>query len=127
MRRLKIVAGLVALAMCVWPRAAFGQTSANGSIRGYVRDATGAVLPDTTITAAGPGAPTSFTVVSDKEGYYRLLELPPGEYVIHHHAALGHFRRKDQQIPVETHPADLIAADPGRIQSALHVVHDHVT
>src|SRR6185503_1510014 len=26
----------------------------------------------------GPAAP--FTVISDKEGYYRLLELPPGEY-----------------------------------------------
>src|SRR4029078_4811619 len=36
-------------------------------------------LPDTTITAAGPAAPTSFTAVSDKEGYYRLLDLPPGE------------------------------------------------
>src|SRR5262245_30838985 len=41
---------------------AFGQTSANGSIRGYVRDATGGVLPDTTITVAGPAAPAPFTV-----------------------------------------------------------------
>ena len=62
------------------PIAAFGQTSANGSIRGYVRDSTGAVLPDTTITAVSAAAPTPFTVTSDKEGYYRLLELPPGEY-----------------------------------------------
>jgi len=81
LRRLRIVL-LLALTGCGSTLAVFGQTSANGSIRGYVRDATGAVLPDTTITAAGPAAPTSFTAVSDKEGYYRLLDLPPGEYEV---------------------------------------------
>src|SRR5262245_66416070 len=80
MRRLKTVITMLALIVCNSAVPAFAQTSANGSIRGYVRDATGAVLPDTTITAAGPAAPTPFTVVSDKEGYYRLLELPPGMY-----------------------------------------------
>jgi Carboxypeptidase regulatory-like domain/TonB dependent receptor-like, beta-barrel len=78
-RRLRTFA-LLALAASVSPLPAFGQTSANGSIRGYVRDATGAVVPDTAIAATGPGSPTPVTVVSDKEGYYRLLELPPGEY-----------------------------------------------
>ena len=66
------------LGVCICARATVAQTSANGSIRGYVRDATGAVLPETTVTAAGPAAP--FAVVSDKEGYYRILDLPPGEY-----------------------------------------------
>src|SRR5688572_1930852 len=80
MGRLRTVAVVAALAACVSSLPALGQTSANGSIRGYVRDATGAVLPDTTITAAGPAAPTPFTVASDNQGYYRLLELPPGEY-----------------------------------------------
>jgi hypothetical protein len=59
---------------------AAGQTSANGAIRGHVRDPTGAVLPETAITVSSSTAPTPFTVVSDGEGYYRLLELPPGEY-----------------------------------------------
>ena len=80
MRRLRTVAAFLALTVCASTLPAFGQTSANGSIRGYVRDATGAVLPDTTITAAGPAAPTPITIVSDKGGYYRLLDLPPGEY-----------------------------------------------
>ena len=66
------------LAVCVCSRPILGQTSANGSIRAYVRDATGALLPETPVTAVGPAAP--FTAISDKEGYYRLLELPPGEY-----------------------------------------------
>src|SRR5262245_9443898 len=76
---------LVTLAACalfigVSPPAAFSQTSANGSIRGYVRDPTGAVLTGTIVTAASPAVPTPFTAASDNEGYYRLLDLPPGEY-----------------------------------------------
>src|SRR5258705_3867770 len=59
---------------------AVGQTSANGAIRGYVRDPTGAVLPGTAITVISSTAPTPSAVVSDEGGYYRLLELPPGEY-----------------------------------------------
>ena len=61
-------------------RPGFGQTAANGSIRGYVRDSTGAVLPDTRITASNPTLSISVTVVTDNEGHYRILELPPGEY-----------------------------------------------
>ena len=80
MRRLRTVAFVLMLAASAATPPAFGQTSANGSIRGSVRDATGAVLPDTTITASGLATPTPFTVVSDKEGYYRLLDVPPDEY-----------------------------------------------
>src|SRR6185295_6928446 len=69
---------ILLMMLCVRP--GFGQTSANGSIRGYVRDSTGAVLPDTRITANNPALSTSATVVSDNGGYYRILELPPGEY-----------------------------------------------
>ena len=59
---------------------ALAQTSASGAIRGHVKDSTGAVLRDTTITAVSATAPAPLSVVSDSEGYYRLLELPPGEY-----------------------------------------------
>src|SRR5262252_5999808 len=59
---------------------ASSQTSANGSIRGYVRDSTAAVLQGTTVTARSSTVPTAFTAISDAEGYYRLLELPPAEY-----------------------------------------------
>jgi carboxypeptidase family protein len=72
--------GVLALSVCACASPAIAQTSANGAIRGYVRDPTGAVLPETAIRAVSSTAPTSFTVVSDREGYYRLLELPPGEY-----------------------------------------------
>ena len=57
-----------------------GQTSANGSIRGFVWDPQHAVVPNATITAASPTLPVAIVVASDGDGYYRLLELPPGEY-----------------------------------------------
>ena len=69
---------VVAIGLSALP--AVAQTSANGAIRGHVRDATGAVLVDTTITAVSATAPAPLSAVSDSEGYYRLLELPPGEY-----------------------------------------------
>lgn len=58
------------------------QTSANGSIRGYVRDAQDAVLPGVTITASSPTVAGVRTTVSDGHGFYRLIEVPPGEYTI---------------------------------------------
>ena len=46
------------------------------------RDATGAVLPGVTVTATSPTVPGAFLATSDGEGYYRLLELPPGAYAL---------------------------------------------
>jgi hypothetical protein len=77
-RRLFLVVPIIGL-FC---QSALGQTSANGSVRGFVRDPQSAVLPETTITVASPAAPVPVAVISDGEGYYRLLELPPGEYEI---------------------------------------------
>ena len=62
------------------PPPVLGQTSANGSIRGFVRDPQQALMPDVTITVASPSTPVPVATTSDDAGYYRLLELPPGEY-----------------------------------------------
>ena len=52
----------------------------DGSLRGYVRDESGAVLPGVTVTAASDVLISPITVVSDATGYYRVPYLPPGEY-----------------------------------------------
>src|ERR1700716_1997389 len=54
----------------------------DGSIRGYVRDEQGGALPGVATTATSPAAATPYTAVADQEGYYRLLNLPPGDYTI---------------------------------------------
>src|SRR5277367_207890 len=51
-----------------------------GSIRGYVRDKSGAVLPNATITAVQGSTGYTRTATSDGSGQYTLLALPPGTY-----------------------------------------------
>ncbi len=51
-----------------------------GSILGYVRDPSGAVLPNATVTAIQTATGYSRTVVSDASGQYSMLALPPGRY-----------------------------------------------
>jgi hypothetical protein len=58
------------------------QTATGGSVRGHVKDEQEAVLQDASLPVTSPDAPASFEVTSDETGYYRLLDLPPGEYTI---------------------------------------------
>jgi outer membrane receptor protein involved in Fe transport len=53
-----------------------------GSIEGTVKDNTGAVLPGATIEAKSPALIGVRTTVSDSNGAYRFVSLPPGDYVI---------------------------------------------
>src|SRR5215831_16739029 len=58
------------------------QTMAGGSIRGYVKDEQGAVLPGVTISAVSGEASGTHLAVSDEAGFYRLLDLPPANYTV---------------------------------------------
>ncbi|MGQ0732424.1 MAG: TonB-dependent receptor domain-containing protein [Acidobacteriota bacterium] len=51
-----------------------------GSLRGYVRDTQGGALPGVTITATSADVLRPVMAVTNEEGYYRLLNLPPGTY-----------------------------------------------
>jgi hypothetical protein len=59
----------------------YAQTG-DGSLRGYVKDEQGGVLPGVTITATSPQVLAPVVGVTDTEGYYRLNNLPPGTYTI---------------------------------------------
>ncbi len=70
---------------------AFGQET-TGSIEGHIKDAAGAVVPNVTLTvtdaktvASGTtttGTGTGFrrTITTNNEGFFRLLQVPPGTY-----------------------------------------------
>ncbi len=53
-----------------------------GSLRGYVKDEQGGALPGATVTATSPALIQPATAVTDAEGYYRLINLPPGTYTV---------------------------------------------
>ena len=54
----------------------------DGSLRGVVRDTQGGALPGVTVTATSPAMLVPRTDVSDAEGNYRLINLPPGTYTM---------------------------------------------
>ena len=57
----------------------FAEAQTSSSLRGYVKDNQGGVLPGVTVTATSPDMITPSTAVTDSTGYYRLINLPPGD------------------------------------------------
>src|SRR5215216_4894104 len=62
---------------------AFGQAQSNAAdMQGTVRDSTGAVVPNATVTARNPGTNFSRSVTTNDEGFYRIINVPPGDYEV---------------------------------------------
>jgi hypothetical protein len=51
-----------------------------GSIKGYVRDASGAVIPSAGVTLTNEKTGVEQKTVSDSTGFYQFLDLNPGDY-----------------------------------------------
>jgi hypothetical protein len=86
----RCIAVLVTALLLAAP-AALAQTTEQGSIRGYVKDAQGGVLPGVTIVARSATVGGVYTAVTDAEGFYRLLRLPPAQFSVS--AELGGFSK----------------------------------
>jgi Carboxypeptidase regulatory-like domain len=54
----------------------------DGSLRGYVKDEQGGILPGVTVTATSPALLAPVVAVTDTAGYYRVNNLPPGTYML---------------------------------------------
>ncbi len=67
---------------------AFGQAQSNAAdLQGTVKDSTGAVVPNATVTARNIATSVSRTATTNEEGLYRLINLPPGAYEVKVEAA----------------------------------------
>ena len=76
-RRIRCVLGSLVVAVA-WPALASAQT---GSIAGVVRDESGGVMPGVTVEASSPALIEKVrTAVTDGDGMYRIVDLPPGRY-----------------------------------------------
>ena len=53
-----------------------------GGISGIVKDSSGAVLPGATVTVTGSNIVGAQTAITNDQGLYRLVNLPPGEYQV---------------------------------------------
>ena len=68
--------------------AAFGQAQSNAAdLRGFVRDPQGAVVVGATVTARNMSTEFSRTATTNDEGFYQMVQLPPGEYEVTAEAA----------------------------------------
>ena len=83
MQRLNRIAGLIlAAAVVLAPGIGFAQT-ASSAITGVVKDSSGAVLPGVTVEAGSPALIEKVrSVVTDAQGLYRIINLPPGVYTV---------------------------------------------
>jgi len=60
----------------------FAQSTTDGAIGGTVYDATGAVVPNATVTVHNNGTNAEQTVTTDASGYYRVIKLQPSVYTV---------------------------------------------
>ncbi len=70
---------LLAVLLTTFCAAAPAVAQQTGSIKGVVKDETGASLPGATVTASGPATRTA---VSGGDGAYQVANLPPGTYKV---------------------------------------------
>src|SRR6185295_9882718 len=59
------------------PATALAQRATTGTVTGKVLDSSGAVLPGVTVSLKSPEALGQFSAVTDGEGIYRVVNLPP--------------------------------------------------
>jgi hypothetical protein len=78
--KLRTLIGAALLAVFLAPLTASAQVS--GTISGYVRDESGAVIPGADVTATMVGQQVTRSTVSDETGFFNLLAMPRGNYEI---------------------------------------------
>ena len=65
------------------PCIASAQSASSGTIAGTVKDATGAVIAGVTVEAASPALiEKTRSNVTDGQGNYKIVDLPPGVYTV---------------------------------------------
>ncbi len=58
------------------------QTAGTGALTGTVKDSTGAVIPNATVTVTSAGTGQSRTATTSTDGSYQVGLLPPGTYSV---------------------------------------------
>src|SRR5215831_19178803 len=75
------VLSLLALWLVCAP-AVFSQTITTADVAGVITDASGAVVPNATVTIRNEDTNDTRTAMTNESGQYRFSLLPPGNYVI---------------------------------------------
>jgi hypothetical protein len=77
--------------------------NAAGTVQGYITDSSGAVIPSVSLSAINVSTGYSFSATSDASGYYKLLNLPVGDYKVSViHAGFKAFERTGIRVDATT-------------------------
>ena len=77
------------------------QTTANGSITGTVRDASGAVIPGASVSATNQGTNAKSSATTDNNGRFIIINLAPGPYTVNISArGFADFRQENTIVEV---------------------------
>ncbi len=70
-------------ALLIGASVALGQAQSNAAdLRGFVRDPTGAVVVGASVTARNTSTNIARDATTNDEGFYQILNLPPGDYEV---------------------------------------------
>lgn len=109
-KNFRFITLLLSLVFCL-TTLVFGQET-TGSIEGTVKDASGAVVPNVSLTVASTqtsasgttttGVTTGFrrTITTNDEGFFRVLQVPPGAYDVVTSAAGGFGEARYENVTV---------------------------
>ena len=86
-KNLRFITLMLSLVLCL-TASAFGQET-GGEIQGTIKDPTGAVVPNFTVTIKGVDVGINRTIQTDSEGFFRIRQLPPGTYTVSSEAVSG--------------------------------------
>jgi Carboxypeptidase regulatory-like domain len=86
--------------------------SANTSLRGVVKDPTGAIIPGTKITLVDNATGRSFSSIANGSGEYQFIQIPPAQYTITANAS---------GFGAQTRVAELLVNQPATINFSLSV------
>jgi hypothetical protein len=75
------VCKFIALTLCVWTAALYAQSDV-GTITGFVRDPTGAVIPSAKVVIKSEATGEEHTVSADGQGHYTVTNVAPGSYTM---------------------------------------------
>src|SRR5436305_933430 len=74
---------ILCVAILVSASGAFAQAQSNAAdLQGFVRDPQGAIVQNATVTARNPATNTTRTTTTNGDGFYQIVNLPPGDYEV---------------------------------------------
>jgi len=118
-----VTLALLALCMALFTSGAMAQTSTTGSIEGQVVDTNGNPVPGVTVAVTSPNLITPQSAVSNDEGRYRILNLPPGMYKITVEASKGFaaFERSNVEVNLSKSSAVEVTLQPAGATAVVNV------